>query len=175
MPDEIEIRPVRPSEYAAAGDATARAYREFRQPNSPGWDAYLARVTDVGSRAGLGTVLVAIDSGVIAGSATLELDARISPGPAEPLAPDEAHLRMVGVSPEHRGKGIGRRLVIACIDLARERGRSVMTLDTDVVMVAAQQLYLSLGFVSTGLHQNPGRPELLGYRLDIAAEPRTTR
>ena len=69
--------------------------------------------------------------GAIAGSATLELDARISPGPTAPLAPDDAHLRMVGVSPEHRGKGIGRRLVVACIDLARARGRRFMTLETD--------------------------------------------
>jgi ribosomal protein S18 acetylase RimI-like enzyme len=175
VPDEIEIRPIRPSEYAAAGAATARAYREYRRPDAPGWDAYLARIADVASRADRVTVLVALDGGVIAGSATLELDARVRPGPTEPLAADEAHLRMVGVSPEHRGKGIGRRLVVACINLARERGRRVMTLDTNEVMLAARELYTSLGFVSTGLHQSPGGPELLGYRLDIPAESRTKR
>ncbi len=175
MPDDIEIRPIRASEYAAAGAATARAYREFWRPDSPGWDAYIARIADVGSRADHATVLVALDAGIIAGSATLELGARVSPGPAEPLAPDEAHLRMVGISPEHRGKGIGRRLVVACIDLARERGRRTMTLDTGAVMIVAQQLYTSLGFVPTGLQQRPGGPELLGYRLDIPAESRTTR
>ena len=125
MPDEIEIQPIRASEYAAAGAATARAYREHRRPDAPGWDAYLARIADVAGRVERATVLVALDGGVIAGSATLEIDARIDPGPTEPLAPDEAHLRMVGVSPEHRGKGIGRRLVVACIDLARARGRTV--------------------------------------------------
>lgn len=175
MPDDIEIRPIRASEYTAVGDATARAYREFWRPGSPGWDTYIARIADVGSRADRATVLVALDARIIAGSATLELDARISPGPTEPLAPDEAHLRMVGVSPEHRGKGIGRRLVVACIDLARERGRRMMTLDTDAGMLAAQQLYISLGFVPTGPQQRPGGPELLGYRLDIPAESRTTR
>jgi ribosomal protein S18 acetylase RimI-like enzyme len=175
VPDDIEIRQIRASEYTAAGEATARAYREFWQPDSPGWDAYLARVADVGSRADQATVLVALDAGVIAGSATLELGARISPGSTEPLAPDEGHLRMVGVSPEHRGKGIGRRLVVACIDLARARGRTVMTLDTDEVMHAARELYASLGFVSIGLFQRPGGPELLSYRLDIPAEPQTAR
>lgn len=175
MPDDVEIRPIRASEYTAAGEATARAYREFWQPDSPGWDAYIARIADVGSRAGIAVVLVALDAGVIAGSATLELDARIRPGPADPLAPDEAHLRMVGVSPDHRGKGIGRRLVVACIDLARERRRRVMTLDTDEVMVAAQRLYTSLGFVPTGPTRRPGGPELLGYRLDIPAQSGTTR
>jgi ribosomal protein S18 acetylase RimI-like enzyme len=175
MPEALEIRPVRASEYTAAGEATAAAYREFRRPDSPGWDAYLARIADVGSRADLGTVLVALDAGVIAGSATVELDARISPGPSEPLATDQAHLRMLGVSPAHRGKGIARALMVACIDLARARGRRVMTLETDAVMVAAQQLYVSLGFRPTGLQREPGRPELLGYRLEIDAEPQTTR
>ena len=175
MPDDIEIRPIRATEYAAAGEATAAAYREFRTHDSSGWDAYIARIADVASRADRATVLVALDAGQIAGSATLELDARISPGPTEPLGPDEAHLRMVGVSPEHRGKGIGRRLVVACIDLARARGRHMMTLDTNELMLAARALYTSLGFVSTGLFQRPGGPELLGYRLDIPAESRTTR
>ena len=175
MPDDIEIRPVLASEHTAAGEATALAYREFWQPDSPGWDAYIARIADVGSRAGRAIVLVALDAGVIAGSATLELDARVRPGPVEPLAPDEAHLRMVGVSPGHRGKGIGRRLVVACIDLARERGRRVMTLETNELMLAARQLYTSLGFVPTGLRQAPGGPELLGYRLDIPAGSGTTR
>jgi ribosomal protein S18 acetylase RimI-like enzyme len=175
MPEDIEIRPIRADEYEAVGAATASAYREFWQPNSPGWDEYLAFIADVGSRADRATVLVALDAGAIAGSATLELDARIRPGPAEPLAPDQAHLRMVGVSPEHRGKGIGRFLVVACIDLARARGRRVVTLETDAVMVVAQQLYLSLGFVATGPEQRPGGPKLLGYRLDLPAEPQTTR
>jgi ribosomal protein S18 acetylase RimI-like enzyme len=175
MPDEIEIRPIRESEYAAAGEATALAYREYRTSDAPAWDAYLARIADAASRADRTTVLVALDGGVVVGSATLELDARVRPGPPEPLAPDEAHLRMVGVSPEHRGKGIGRLLVVACIDVARARGRRVMTLDTSVLMVTAQQLYRSLGFVATGLHQSPGGPELLGYRLDIDSEPQTKR
>jgi ribosomal protein S18 acetylase RimI-like enzyme len=175
VPGDIEIRPIRADEYAAVGAATASAYREFWQPNSPGWDEYLAFIADVGSRAERATVLVALDAGAIAGSATLELDARIRPGPAEPLPPDHAHLRMVGVSPEHRGKGIGRLLVVASIDLARARGRRVMTLETDPAMVTAQQLYVSLGFVATGPAQRPGGPRLLGYRLDIPAEPQTTR
>lgn len=175
MPGDIEIRPICASEYAAVGEVTARAYREFWRPDSPGWDAYIARIADVASRAERATVLVALDAGVIAGSASLELDARISPGPTEPLASDQAHLRMVGVSPDHRGKGIGRLLVVACIALARARGRRVMTLETDAVMLAAQQLYISLGFVPTGPQQRPGGPELLGYRLDIPAEPGTTR
>ncbi len=113
MPEDIEIRPIRAVRIRRRGAATAAPIASSGSPDSPGWDEYLACIADVAGRADRATVLVALDAGAIAGSATLELDARISPGPTEPLAPDEAHLRMVGVSPEHRGKGIGRLLVVA--------------------------------------------------------------
>jgi ribosomal protein S18 acetylase RimI-like enzyme len=175
VPDEIEIRPTRESEYAAAGEATARAFREFLTPDSPGWEAYLARIADVGSRAGRAIVLVAVEDRVIAGSITLELDSRISPGAADPLAPDEAHVRMLGVSPDHRGRGIARRLMLACIDAARAHGKQVMTLDTDPVMTAAQQLYASLGFAPTSPQVRPDGLTLLGYTLDIESAARASR
>ncbi len=173
--DEIEIRPLLDTEYAAVGDATASAYREYWTPDAPGWEAYLARIADIASRAERAVVLVAVDRGTIAGSVTLELEERISPGPAEPLAPDEAHIRMLGVSPDHRGRGIARRLMGASIDMARRHGKRFMTLDTGREMTAAQQLYRELGFESTGPQQRPGGPLLLGYKLDLDSETPATR
>ena len=175
MPDEIDIRPLRASEHAAVGKATARAFREFWTPGSAGWESYLARIADVGSRAEHAIVLVAVYRGVIAGSVSLELNSRISPGPVEPLAPHEAHVRMLGVSPEHRGRGIARRLMLACIDTARRHGKRLMTLDTDPAMAAAQRLYTELGFEPTGAQMRPAGPPLLGYALDIDSVPRTKR
>jgi ribosomal protein S18 acetylase RimI-like enzyme len=173
--DDIEIRPLLASEYAAAGQATVSAFREYWTPEAPGWEPYLARIADVESRAKQAMVLVAVDRGVIAGSVTLELDSRISPGSSEPLAPDEAHIRMLGVSPQHRGRGIARRLMLFCIDTARRHGKRVMTLDTESSMTAAMQLYDELGFQPTGPQQRPGGPLLLGYRLDLDAVPPATR
>ena len=175
MPDEIEIRPIRESEYAAAGEATARAYREFVTPDRSGFDAYVARIADIGARAAHATVLVALVDGVIAGSATLELESRVTPSSAEPLAPDEAHLRMLGVSPEERGRGIGRRLVVACIEVARNRGKYRLTLDTSPLMTTAQQLYTSMGFAPAGESHTPDGGLLLGYTLDLESDASATR
>jgi ribosomal protein S18 acetylase RimI-like enzyme len=175
VPHEIEIRPIRGSEYAAVGEATARAFREYWTPRSPGWEDYLARIADVESRTERAIVLVALDRGIIAGSVTLELDSRIRPAASEPLAPDEAHVRMLGVSPEHRGRGIARRLMLACIDTARRHGKRVMTLDTDPLMTAAQQLYVKLGFTSTGLQTRPDGLALLGYTFDIDSNATASR
>jgi ribosomal protein S18 acetylase RimI-like enzyme len=175
VPDEIEIRPIRESEYAAAGEATSRAYREFVTPGRSGFEAYLARIADIGARADRATVLVALVDGVIAGSATLELDSRVSPSTAEPLAPDEAHLRMLGVSPEQRGRGVARRLMSACVALARERGKRRLTLETSPLMIAAQRLYTTMGFTSTGERHTPDGMVLLGYTVDIESAAPASR
>src|SRR2546426_7843419 len=135
----MEIREVRPREYQEAGRVTAQAYLEFARPGDPGWDEYLAEIGDVGARAGRTLVLAAVEDGQILGSATLELDATIGDDDKE-LEPGTAHLRMLGVDPSARGRGIGRALVEACIDRARQRGRSAFTLRTTRLMTAAQRL-----------------------------------
>lgn len=175
VPHEIEIRPIRESEYAAAGEATARAYREFATPRRPGFDAYLARIADIGARADHATILVALVDGVITGSATLEIDQRVSPGTAAPLAPDEAHLRMLGVGPEQRGRGVASRLVAASIDVARSRGKRRLTLETSPVMFAAQRLYTALGFTATGERHTPDGMVLLGFTIDIESDAAASR
>jgi ribosomal protein S18 acetylase RimI-like enzyme len=172
---DIEIHPVRESEFAAAGEATARAYREFQGPEWPGGATYIERIADIAGRAGVATVLVAVVDGVVVASATLELTERIRPSSPEPLAPDEAHLRMVGVSPEHRGRGIARRLVNACVDLARAAGKARLTLETAPVMVDAQRLYMSMGFAPTAERRLPDGSVLLGYELHIATTAPATR
>lgn len=175
MAEDLDIHPVRESEFAAAGEATARAYLEFKRPEWPGYEAYVARIADIPERAGVATVLVAVVDGVVAGSATVELTERIRPSSTGPLAPDEAHLRMVGVSPEYRGRGIARRLVEACIEIARQAGKQRLTLDTAPVMVTAQRLYASMGFTAIAERPMPDGSVLLGYTLGIATEAPATR
>jgi ribosomal protein S18 acetylase RimI-like enzyme len=53
---------------------------------------------------------------------------------------------MLGVHPDTRGRGIGKRLMHAAMDEARRAGKSVITLDTTEGMKAAQRLYEAMGF-----------------------------
>jgi len=142
----IEVRVARPDELAEAGRVTAEAYREFVRPEEPGgWPDYLDRIADVAARAERTTILVAVDGARILGSATLELEGRTE-ADAEPLPPGHAHVRMLGVDPDARGRGLGRLLMEACERLAREAGKTVLALNTTRRMQAAQRMYEALGF-----------------------------
>jgi ribosomal protein S18 acetylase RimI-like enzyme len=163
----VEVRRVLPREYEEAGRVTALAYREFVPPEGGDWNEYLDRIADVGGRAGRTVVLVAVEAGRILGSATLELEDRTEEGePAVP--PDEAHLRMLGVHPEARRRGIARLLMDASVEEARRAGKRRLTLNTTQRMRAAQAMYEALGFDRMDDRVFPDGFVLLGYekRLD---------
>ena len=167
MAGEIEVRAVRPEEYEEAGEATARAYVEFIPPERPEWQEYVGRIGDIAARAQHTVVLVALVDGAIAGTATVELDRHVEDDWREDVAPDEAHLRMLGVDPAYRRRGVARALMDAVLALAAERGRTRVTLETTPQMRAAQQMYESMGFVARGRRdQGPGLT-LLSYELRL--------
>jgi len=59
---------------------------------------------------------------------------------------DEVHLGNLAVSPEHRGQGIGQRLLDVLLDAARERRARQVTLEVRESNWVAQRLYLKNGF-----------------------------
>lgn len=140
------MREARPDEHAEAGRVTAEAYREFVRPGETPWAEYLEEVADVAGRAQRTTVLVAVEGARILGSASLELEGRIEEGQDGPLPPGEAHIRMLGVAQDARGRGVARAIMSACEDLARRRGCRRITLNTTRRMHAAQAMYPALGY-----------------------------
>lgn len=64
--------------------------------------------------------------------------------------PDTAEIKRMRVAPSHQRKGLGRGLLQALLDEARERGYRRVVLDTTTVQVAAQRLYESAGFTEVG-------------------------
>lgn len=160
---EFRIRPARPPEFGEAGRVTALAYREFVLPGERAWAEYLEHIADVAGRAQRALVLVAVDGDErILGTATLELEARIDEDDA-PLGAGEAHVRMLGVAPESRGRGVARALMEACANEARVRGKTRLTLHTTARMAAAQRMYESMGFVRGNDRTFPDGFSLLTY------------
>jgi ribosomal protein S18 acetylase RimI-like enzyme len=153
----LEVRPARPEEYELVGEITAAAYAEFLEGTK--WVAYLDEIADVAGRADRTEILVVADHGEIIGSATLELDGRTSAEDG-PLPPHEAHIRMLGVHPDARGRGAAKALMEACEARARGAGRTFMTLNTTDLMGAAKAMYEGLGYV-----RGPDQPLSEGMTL----------
>src|SRR5437879_849920 len=121
----MEFRVARPEEHVEAGRVTALAYREFVPDEaSKDWWDYLERIADVPARAARTVIVVGLDGSSVLGSATLELDGRTEADDEKPLDPDEAHIRMLGVDPEARGRGVAKGIMAECERIALEAGRT---------------------------------------------------
>jgi ribosomal protein S18 acetylase RimI-like enzyme len=77
----------------------------------------------------------------------------------------EAHLQELYVVPPLRGRGIGRALLEAAIELSRERGADGIDLNTGETDTAARTLYESMGF--TNREGGPEGPPMLFYEREI--------
>jgi ribosomal protein S18 acetylase RimI-like enzyme len=82
-------------------------------------------------------IIVALDDGRITGYVNPVIDGR------------EGWIGGVGVVPSSRGKGIGRKLMLAAEDLCRSKGVTEVSLEVIEGNVRAQRLYESLGYVAT--------------------------
>lgn len=77
----------------------------------------------------------------------------------------EAHLQELYVVPALRGRGIGRALLEATMDAAREAGASGIDLNTGTTDTAARALYESCGF--SNREGSPDGPSMLFYERDL--------
>ena len=63
-----------------------------------------------------------------------------------PHSADEFEVAKLTVSPEFRGQGIARRLVVRCVAFARDRGARRLVLLSNSKLQPALRLYESMGF-----------------------------
>jgi ribosomal protein S18 acetylase RimI-like enzyme len=147
----VIIRIARPAEHKAIGELRVGAYRALDLlPAGSGYGESL-RGFGFGDGGGLlddCTVLVALDENdeSILGTVTLE-----SFGPDSELAGDstEADIRAFAVAAKAQGRGTGRTLLLAVIEVAEKRGLRRLRLCTQPDMQTAQHLYAAAGFSRT--------------------------
>src|SRR4051812_10423683 len=173
-PDQMQLRPVRPDEYARLGALTLDAYTSL--PGHVHEPEYEEELVDVRSRAEAPAtkVFVAFDycdvdeDDHLLGGVTFIVD-HTSPF-AEVMPEDAAAIRMLAVDRSAQRGGIGRFLVGHCITLAVLDHKRWLVLHSTPWMTGAHRLYERLGFVRDPDRDWQVTPEvlLLGFRLDLS-------
>jgi GNAT superfamily N-acetyltransferase len=84
-------------------------------------------------------------------------------------SPTVSKLRLLILEPEARGRGIGRRLVAACVRFARAAGYRKLVLWTQSELTAARAIYEKAGFRKVGeeRHRSFGK-SLTGEYWELA-------
>lgn len=140
------IRDARSDEFATAGELTALAYAPILAFGSE--DPYLAELRDAASRATDAQLLVYVSpSDDVLGTVTV---ARPGTAYAEISRVDELEVRMLAVSPQARGRGIGGRLMSRVHDLARAEGFTSIALSVIATNTGALRFYDGLGYQPDG-------------------------
>lgn len=149
--DDLEIRRARPGDATAVHRTLRAAFEPLRDRYTP--DAFDATVLDPGralARLAEGPVWVAVLRGQVVGTFGIRHDALGS------------YLRGMGVLPEARGRGVGRRLLNAATAFTDSAAPSRTWLYTTPFLTAAIRLYQSAGFVR--FEEEPA-PDLFGTPL----------
>ncbi|MBW9215653.1 GNAT family N-acetyltransferase [Mumia sp. zg.B53] len=165
------VRPVRPEEYARAGEIVVTAYRSegyLRFSDGSEDHAYAAKLADVATRAADSVVLVVELDGRLVGSVTW-----CTPGSSmRELATrhDQGEFRMLGVDPGAVGRGVGTALITWCLDRAHQEGLAEVVISSLPEMTAAHRLYRRHGFVRrTDLDWSPvPGTQLVGFSRPVA-------
>ncbi|WP_460725516.1 GNAT family N-acetyltransferase [Nocardia heshunensis] len=137
----VEIRDAEVGDYSAVGDLTVEVYVGEGHVN-PQSD-YVAELADTATRAESAEILVAVRDGVVLGSLTM---ARPGTPYADIARPGELEFRMLAVSKQARGLGVGTALLKQVIDTARAEGFEAVVLTTMPTMQDARRMYDRLGF-----------------------------
>lgn len=140
----MRIRQARPEEYAEIGAVTVAAYEEFLTGAE---DNYRDRLRDAEARGRQAELWVATpdddDGDAILGTVTICPEG--SPW-REVAQPGEGEFRMLAVSPDARGQGIGEALVDLVLSHFRERGARAVVMSSLNDMAGAHRIYERLGF-----------------------------
>jgi GNAT superfamily N-acetyltransferase len=130
------VRVAGPADARRVAELLHRFNTEFRWP-APGADVLAARVRQLMESGDLTAILAGAEA---SGLAVLRFR------PALWKEALDAYLEELYVVPERRRQGLGRALMLAAIELARDRGAGDMHVGTSEADLAARGLYESFGF-----------------------------
>ncbi len=147
----VIIRLASPAEYDELGEFCEAAYANDYTLS----DSYRGTIRNVAGRAATSMVWVARNcvpgkDGTEDGAQGEIVASVTTPHPGANISdlgrPGELDFRLLAVSPDARGRGLGELLTRFVIALAEERGNERVVLNSGVLMTGAHRLYEKIGF-----------------------------
>ncbi len=168
---EYIVRNASPREYDEIGKLMIRVYSQLdgfpKEEEQPGYYRMLAHIGEQTQKPGTELLVAVTPDDKIAGAVVYfrEMQYYGSGGTATGEK-NASGFRLLAVSPEYRGKGIGKLLTVACISKTRNNNISQLIIHTTKAMQTAWAMYEKLGFKrSEDLDFLQGDLPVFGFRL----------
>ncbi len=140
--DHLTIRVAKRDEFAAVGRLTRDAYTLDYPGLSPGYVDEMGR-PELREQDYELWVAEEPGSGELLATVSVLRPGRDNGGE---IRPGELYFRLLAVAPKARRRGLGARLTLFTLELARERGLDAVVLHSGPEMLPAHALYTALGF-----------------------------
>lgn len=170
---EFTIRDAGPEEFEAVGLLMVEVYSSldgFPKPEEqPLYYNMLANIGDFTLKPKTRLLVAVSEDGEIGGGLVYFSDMQYyGSGGIATAEKNAAGFRLLAVEPEMRGKGLGRLLTQACIDLAEEAGLKEMIIHSTDAMKVAWGMYERMGFRrSEDLDFKQDQLQVFGFRLKL--------
>ena len=167
---EVVLRDAAVDDADAVRELTLKAYGQYSDRMTPSaWTALLEAIRVALSTGGPAQQIVAERAGSMVGSVMLFPPYAEAYSASAPRA-QWPEIRLLAVTPEARGLGVGKLLVNACIQRARAMGAQAIGLHTSSSMREAIRLYENLGFERDPTHdiRVEGAEHIDAYKLSVS-------
>ncbi|MEO5953919.1 MAG: GNAT family N-acetyltransferase [Chloroflexia bacterium] len=178
MSGDLKIRTAPDNDLEAATAVTLASYAEFKDDMPPEiFDGYMDSIvsTMASDRDTVEHIIAERDGEIVASVLLMPANRSVEGPDGEIYIVPLPEVRLLGVLPSERGKGVGRALVAECISRARASGAAALSLHTIPFMLNAIKLYENMGFVHIPEEDVAPAPGVyvLAYRMDFVAQPIT--
>jgi GNAT superfamily N-acetyltransferase len=166
------IREPRSDEYDRLGQLMVAVYAGLEgfpgKDQQPRYYEFLANVGRLTTRPGAKLLVAAIDDELLGGVAYFADMSQYGAGGTAMQEVNASGFRLLAVDPATRGSGVGKALVNACIELARQAGHRQVIIHTTNAMKIAWAMYEQLGFAhSPDLDFMQEDLQVFGFRLAL--------
>jgi GNAT superfamily N-acetyltransferase len=173
MGSSLVIRNAQPEEFLQIGEMLVSVYSQldgFPKPDEqPAYYNLLRNVGMFAAKPGTEIIVAVNNLGIVVGAVVYFSDMQhYGSGGTATAEKNSSGFRLLAVSNNERGKGIGKILTQECIARARSKSHNQVIIHSTQAMQTAWKMYESLGFKrSVDLDFIQGNLQVFGFRLTL--------